>query len=113
MFQQVKKFWKNFTLQLKDENLPRIPSSYFKRNYYRIGDCRLIGVELDNSSIKIKDFVHPERCIYLLGAEDNGLTKLAINKCHSLVQLPGDYSMNVAVAGSIVMFDRLNKSNNP
>lgn len=72
-------------------------------------DCRLIGVELDSSSVPIKTFSHPERCIYLLGAEDNGLTKEAIGKCHQIVQLPGDYCMNVAVTGSLVMFDRLQK----
>ena len=35
-------------------------------------DCKLIGIELDDRSEPIKDFKHPERCIYLLGAEDNG-----------------------------------------
>jgi tRNA (guanosine-2'-O-)-methyltransferase len=72
-------------------------------------DCQLIGIELDNNSVPISDFKHPERCIYLLGAEDSGLTTEAINKCHSLVQLPGDYCLNVSVAGSIVLFDRINK----
>ena len=72
-------------------------------------DCRLIGIELDEKSEPIKTFTHPERCIYLLGAEDNGLSKEVINKCHSIIQLPGEYSMNVAVAGSIVMYDRFCK----
>lgn len=72
-------------------------------------DCQLIGIELHKDSWPIKTFVHPQRCIYLLGAEDHGLTKEAIEGCHQLVQLPGEMSMNVAVAGSIVMFDRLNK----
>lgn len=70
-------------------------------------DCQLVGVELDKSSVPISKFSHPERCIYLLGAEDNGLTTEAINKCHKLIQLPGDHCMNVAVAGSIVMYDRI------
>ena len=73
-------------------------------------DCQLIGVELDQKSIPVVQFCHPERCIYLLGAEDNGLTKEAICKCHRLVQLPGDYCMNVAVAGSMIMYDRYMKS---
>lgn len=50
-------------------------------------DCQLIGVELDPKSVPIKHFSHPERCIYLLGAEDNGLSKQAIEKCHKLIQL--------------------------
>jgi tRNA G18 (ribose-2'-O)-methylase SpoU len=72
-------------------------------------DCRLIGVELDERARKIKDYVHPQRAVYLLGAEDNGISKEALAKCHEIVQLPGDYCMNVSVAGSIVMYDRQNK----
>lgn len=72
--------------------------------------CMLIGVELDQRAHKIEVFAHPERCIYLLGAEDNGLSRKALTKCHALVQLPGSFSMNVATAGSIVMYDRFLKS---
>ncbi len=75
-------------------------------------DCQLIGIELDQKSVPSIEFKHPERCIYLLGAEDSGLTKEAIEKCHKLVQLPGNYCMNVSVAGSIMMYDRIIKNNN-
>lgn len=68
--------------------------------------CPLVGVELEDRAVPLADFAHPERAIYLLGAEDNGLTPDAIKRCHSLVQLPGRFSMNVSVAGSIVMYDR-------
>jgi len=71
-------------------------------------DCQLIGIELDVKSIMLNDFKHPERCIYLLGAEDIGLSKKAMEKCKDIVQLQGDYCMNVAVAGSIIMYDRNN-----
>jgi tRNA G18 (ribose-2'-O)-methylase SpoU len=77
---------------------------------HRPVDCMLIGVELDPTSVPIRQFLHPERAIYLLGAEDNGLNKECIQKCQKIIQLPGERSMNVAVAGSIVMFDRINKS---
>lgn len=68
--------------------------------------CPLVGVELDPSAHAIGAYKHPERACYLLGAEDHGLTKSAQAACHQLVRLPGRFSMNVAVAGSIVMFDR-------
>ena len=42
----------------------------------------------------------------LLGAEDHGLSKAALARCQHLVQLPGRASLNVAVAGSIVLYDR-------
>ena len=72
--------------------------------------CRLVGIELIENAIPLKQFKHHERCIYLLGAEDNGLSKEAISKSQELIVLPGEMSMNVAVAGSIVMYDRLCKS---
>lgn len=72
-------------------------------------DCRLVGIELDERAVEISKFQHPERCIYLLGAEDHGLTKEALNKCHIIVQLPGDFCLNVSTAGAITMYDRLEK----
>ncbi len=73
-------------------------------------DCMLIGIELDDDAVNIKNFVHPERCIYLLGAEDNGLTAEIQERCHYIVQLPGKECMNVATAGSIIMYDRWTKN---
>src|SRR4030042_5398335 len=73
-------------------------------------DCQLIGVELVPDAYDILIYSHPQRCIYLLGSEDNGLTSSAISKCHRIIQLPGDRSMNVSTAGSIVMYDRYFKS---
>lgn len=75
-------------------------------------NCRLVGVEFDQNATPIKDYEHPERCIYLLGAEDIGLTNEAKNKCHEMIVLPGEHCLNVAVSGSIVMYDRLMKSKN-
>ena len=72
-------------------------------------NCMLVGVEIDPKAEMIKDFVHPERCIYLLGAEDHGLTHKAIEKCHRLIEIPSTRCLNVAVAGSIIMYDRMIK----
>ena len=69
----------------------------------------LVGIELDEKAEDISTFKHPERATYLLGAEDHGLTKEALAKVHRLIKLPGDLSLNVATAGSIVMFDRHQK----
>lgn len=72
-------------------------------------ECCLVGVELHDKSECISLFQHPERCVYLLGSEDHGLSNEVIDRCHKLIQLPGRFSMNVSVAGSIVMYDRVNK----
>ena len=67
---------------------------------------RIVGVEKTDQAVNLDDFHHPRRCVYLLGAEDHGLTKEAIDNAHFLVKFPSKYSLNVAVAGSIVMYDR-------
>lgn len=69
-------------------------------------DCQLIGVDNIKKAKQLEKWHHPERAIYLLGAEDYGLSKIAISKCHSLVQFQSNYCLNVAVAGSIIMYDR-------
>lgn len=70
---------------------------------------RLVGVEMDEKSEPITTFEHPRRGAYLLGSEDNGLPKKVIDRCHQLIQLPGEQSLNVAVSGSLVIYDRIQK----
>lgn len=72
-------------------------------------DCPVVGVEMSGGSII--DFKHFHRSIYLLGAEDNGLSREALSYCHYVISLPSvrSQSYNVAVAGSIVMYDRFVK----
>lgn len=69
-------------------------------------DCPLIGVEMGGAPLST--YRHPERAIYLLGAEDNGLPGHVREKCQSIVSLEalGPESYNVAVAGSLVMYQR-------
>lgn len=71
--------------------------------------CELVGVEMSESAGDLADFRHPERAAYLLGAEDHGLPREALRRCHRVVRLPGDESLNVAVAGSIVAYDRVTR----
>ena len=71
--------------------------------------CPLVGVEMGGRDLT--GFVHPERAIYLLGAEDHGLPPDVLRRCHHVVSLPSvrTQSFNVSVAGSLVMFDRMGK----
>ncbi|HWY35463.1 MAG TPA: RNA methyltransferase [Nitrosopumilaceae archaeon] len=67
----------------------------------------LIGIEQCEKSQSIINFTHPPRAIYLLGAEDYGLSKEIIKECQKVISIPTINCINVAVAGSIVMFDRI------
>ncbi|MEO9572118.1 MAG: RNA methyltransferase [Polaribacter sp.] len=71
----------------------------------------LVGVELDEKAVQLETFSHPKRCVYLLGAEDHGMSKIAIEKSHHLVKFKSELSLNVSVAGSIIMYDRQAKLN--
>lgn len=68
--------------------------------------CPLVGVEITPDAVDVKNYRHPPRACYLLGAEDGGLPNDIIDQCHNLIKLQGDTCMNVAVAGSIVIYHR-------
>ena len=73
--------------------------------------CELVGVEINERSKELSDFRHPNRCIYLLGAEDSGLPAELIDICDHVIEVPTlkSFCLNVAVAGSIIMHDRFEK----
>ncbi|MEU2106430.1 RNA methyltransferase [Nocardia sp. NPDC019255] len=73
--------------------------------------CELVGVELAERAKVLTGFRHPERALYLLGAEDHGIPDAVLEKCHHVVQIPSavSWSLNVAVAGSLVLHDRFVK----
>lgn len=73
-------------------------------------NCKLVGVEMLDKARDIKNFCHPERAVYVLGSESQGLSETVIEKCDLFVKLPGKFSMNVSCAGTIVLFDRINKA---
>ncbi len=71
--------------------------------------CVPVAVELTADATPLADYTHPERAIYVLGAEDNGIPREVMNLCRDTVILPGVYCLNVAVAGSVLMYDRTAK----
>lgn len=73
-------------------------------------NCPLVGVELADRARGLKEFCHPERACYLLGAEDHGLPPAVMDSCHLLIQIEGAAQcLNVATSGSIVLYDRVSK----
>lgn len=71
--------------------------------------CPIVAVEMGGRALE--GFVHPERAMYLLGAEDHGIPPGVLERCQHVVSLPAIRieSYNVAVAGSLVMYDRQRK----
>jgi tRNA(Leu) C34 or U34 (ribose-2'-O)-methylase TrmL len=75
-------------------------------------ECMVVGVELTQTAIDTKVFSHPERAVYLFGSEDSGLPFHIQQQCDALLKIetPLNISMNVSVAGSIILYDRMVKS---
>lgn len=69
--------------------------------------CQLVGIEQSPRAQDLSDFKHPLSAVYLLGSESDGLPPLVLERCHRLVQLRGERSLNLAVAGSIVLYHRM------
>lgn len=72
-------------------------------------EAQLIAIELSEDAVPLSGYRHPHQAVYLLGAEEAGIPEEILRQCQATIVLPGDHSMNLAVAGSIVMYDRFTK----
>ena len=68
-------------------------------------ESELVFIEQANDAEFLESYNHPKRAIYILGAEDYGVPE-AIMQGHKKVQIDTPLCLNVATAGSIVMYDR-------
>lgn len=73
-------------------------------------DCVPIAVELAERAKPLVEFRHPERAVYILGPEDGSLPDWFISGAYAVVEIPGKFCLNLAVAGSIVLYDRIAKA---
>lgn len=69
--------------------------------------CRLVGIELFDDSIDLPSFRHPVQAAYVLGAERFGLSPEMAARCDYIVKIPTRFSLNLGMAGVLVMYDRL------
>jgi len=69
--------------------------------------CRLVGIELIEEAVELPAFAHPVQAAYVLGPERGGLSADVIARCQHLVRIPTAFSLNLATAGAILMYDRL------
>src|SRR5581483_1829762 len=69
--------------------------------------CRLVGIELLDEAIDLPSFRHPLRAAYVLGPEQGSLSPGLIARCDHIVRIPSSFCINLAMAGAIVMYDRV------
>jgi len=69
--------------------------------------CQLVGIELTDDAHDLPSFRHPRMAAYILGSERVGLSADMLDLCDHVVKIPTRFSLNLAVAGAMVLYDRM------
>src|SRR5580692_10305449 len=69
--------------------------------------CALVGIELLDDAIELPSFRHPLNAAYVLGPERAGLSAGLLARCDHVVRIPTRFALNLAVAGALVLYDRM------
>jgi tRNA G18 (ribose-2'-O)-methylase SpoU len=69
--------------------------------------CTLVGVELLDEAADLPSFRHPLNAAYVFGPERGSLSEAMVERCDHVVKIPTRFCINLAVAGAIVMYDRM------
>ena len=69
--------------------------------------CALVGIELLDDAVDLPSFRHPLNAAYVLGPERSGLSPALLARCRHVVRVPTRFALNLAVAGALVLYDRL------
>ncbi len=69
--------------------------------------CVLVGIEMAEDAAELPSFRHPLNAAYVLGPERSSLSPAILAQCRHVVRIPTRFSLNLAVAGALVLYDRL------
>ncbi len=69
--------------------------------------CALVGIEITEDAALLPSFRHPLNAAYILGPERSSLSPTMLARCKHVVRIPTRFSLNLAVAGALVLYDRL------
>lgn len=68
-----------------------------------------VAVEVREAAEDLRDFIHPEKAIYVFGPEDGSLDRGILTACHRFLRIPSTGCLNLAAATNVVLYDRLAK----
>jgi tRNA G18 (ribose-2'-O)-methylase SpoU len=69
--------------------------------------CTLVGIEMTEDAAELPSFRHPLNAAYVLGPERSSLSPELLARCRHVVRIPTRFSLNLSVAGALVLYDRL------
>lgn len=93
--------------RMREYRTVQVVQSEFPIRWFNQQDIVPIGVELARGAIPLPVFAHPKNAIYILGPEDGSIPAGMKALCHTIVQIPTRHCLNVAMAGGIVLYDRI------
>jgi hypothetical protein len=64
-------------------------------------------VEITEDAAPLPSFRHPLRAAYIFGSERFSLSPAVLARCRYVVKIPTRFSINVGMAGAIVLYDRM------
>ncbi len=64
-------------------------------------------MELIEGATDLPSFRHPLHAAYVLGPEFGVLSDALLSRCDHVIKIPTAFCINVAMAGAIVMYDRV------
>jgi tRNA(Leu) C34 or U34 (ribose-2'-O)-methylase TrmL len=72
--------------------------------------CVPVAVERRPGALSLPDYSHPDRAFYIFGPEDGTLGPDILDWCRDVVEIPSLYSLNLAAAVNVALYDRTAKS---
>ena len=73
-------------------------------------DCVPVGIERRKHATPLPNYEHPDRAFYIFGPEDGTLGPDILDWCRDTVEIPSEYSLNLAAAVYVVLYDRIAKA---
>lgn len=68
-----------------------------------------VAIEITEDANSLPEFKHPKSAVYFLGPEDGSIPLEIMPNIKNRIFIPTIRCLNVAVSGSIVMYDRISK----
>jgi len=69
-------------------------------------DCVPVAVEITDGTVDLTSYEHPERAYYVFGPEDGSVRNEVLAWCRDVVRIPSAYCLNLAIAVTVVLYDR-------
>jgi tRNA(Leu) C34 or U34 (ribose-2'-O)-methylase TrmL len=76
-------------------------------------DTQVVAVDLIDGAIPLPSFCHPERALYVFGAEDATLGRRITDRAQHVVYIPTRACMNLSACVNVLLYDRLVKRGAP